>query len=367
MLVPRSAEELTPRWLNAALNRNDITAVDIQDAGGSRGFAGAVLRLRPTYETTSGPRPSSLVAKLPGVTRFDPALASGAYVAYATEVEWYAEVRERCPVRTPRPYWLGAEPEMGRFCLLLEDLGALEEADHIDGASDEQARLAVPALARLHAAHWSGTDALPARFADLEATARRAKSAATAVAFGWDHFIEPFRELLPADFPDARSRLERGLGELATSLRGAPTLIHGDYKVENLLFDADGAEDPVAIIDWQAASCGAGAEDLARFLGTSVATPRRRDLEEELLDLYLRTLAEHGVDLALDDLRHDYRAALLIELGRTIGGVRHTVEGTFAADDPARQRAIEEQMRSGLERRVAAVLDSDALKLPEAG
>ena len=368
MLIPRSAEEITPEWLASALGRDDIAGVAIEDAGGMRGFAGAVLRLRLDIEGrgghAGGTGAETLIAKLPGVDRFDAALAESAYVAYATEVEWYRELRSRCPVRAPHPYWLGAQADEGRFCLLLEDLAALEEADHATGASDEQAFEAVRTLGRLHAAHWPQTTALPVRFADRTATARRAEAAAGALTFGWEHVFATFGPLMPDHLLAARPLLEDALPRLGDTFRGPATLIHGDYKVENLLFGAAPPPERVAVLDWQATGCGFGAEDLARFLGTSVASERRRRLERELLEAYRDVLAANGVaSYAFDDLWHDYRAALLIELGRTIGGARHAAEGTFASTDPARQRAVEEQVRTGLERRIDAIVHSGALEL----
>lgn len=369
MPIPRTAEEITPEWLASALDRDDIAGVAIEDAGGTRGFAGAVLRLRLTVDGRGDHGDETLIAKLPGVDRFDRALAESAYVAYATEVEWYGALRSRCPVRSPHPYWLGAEADEGRFCLLLEDLGALEEADHVTGASDEQALDAVSALGRLHAAHWSATDALPTRFADRAATPRRAQAAGGALAFGWEHAVAAYGRLMPDRLIEARRPLEAALPDLGDTFRAAPTLIHGDYKVENLLFDPAHQTDRVAVIDWQAAGCGFGAEDLARFLGTSVAPERLRRLERELLEAYLDALAANAVaNYTFDDLWHDYRVALLIELGRTIGGARHAADGAFASADPARQRAVEEFVSTGLERRIDAVVDSGALDLvDEAG
>ena len=58
-------------------------------------------------------------------------------------------------------------------------------------------------------------------------------------------------------------------------------VLHGDYRLDNLLFDPDGAD--VVAVDWQTLAVGPPARDLAYFLGTSLTVDDRRAAERELV------------------------------------------------------------------------------------
>ena len=96
--------------------------------------------------------------------------------------------------------------------------------------------------------------------------------------------------------PEVLEWLERFIGLLddwmGRTARGPMTIAHADYRLENMLFDADNT---VTLIDWQTAMFTAGATDLAFFCGTRLDTQLRRELEQELLDRYQSALLSNGV------------------------------------------------------------------------
>ena len=71
MLVPRTHQEITAEWLTAALRergmlvRGAVADVRAEDAGGLRGFAGQVLRLRLAFDGDAADAPISIIAKRP--------------------------------------------------------------------------------------------------------------------------------------------------------------------------------------------------------------------------------------------------------------------------------------------------------------
>ena len=74
------------------------------------------------------------------------------------------------------------------------------------------------------------------------------------------------------------------------------TLVHGDYRADNLFFSGTGQGSPaLAAVDWQVSSRGAGAFDLAYFLSGNVSTEVRRSIEMDLLKHYTDILRENGV------------------------------------------------------------------------
>ena len=99
----------------------------------------------------------------------------------------------------------------------------------------------------------------------------------------------------------------RSMMEILSS--GHQALAHWDYRVENLFF---GPNDEFAVIDWQLMMMTNPATDFAYLLSTNINTTLRRDSEDELMDLYLEGLREHGVKgYSRSDLEIDFRKALL--------------------------------------------------------
>ena len=83
------------------------------------------------------------------------------------------------------------------------------------------------------------------------------------------------------------------------------TLQHGDMRLDNMFFEADGG---ARLIDWQVIRAGRGAYDLAYFLATSLPTESRRELQSDLVSAYVDALAAQGVsgydvDTCIEDIR----------------------------------------------------------------
>jgi hypothetical protein len=96
-------------------------------------------------------------------------------------------------------------------------------------------------------------------------------------------------------------------------------LLHGDYRLDNLLFDPD--KTSVTVVDWQTITVGLPARDLAYFLGTSLQTPLREKMEPELVNVYHRRLLDYAVaDYSAAACWNDYRIGMLqIPLLTTFG------------------------------------------------
>ncbi len=85
------------------------------------------------------------------------------------------------------------------------------------------------------------------------------------------------------------------------------SVIHGDYRLDNLLFDPVTGE--VTAVDWQTAAIGPPLRDVAYFLGTSMRSEDRAAHEESLVGAYHSALLEHGIrtysfDRMLERLPH---------------------------------------------------------------
>ena len=71
--------------------------------------------------------------------------------------------------------------------------------------------------------------------------------------------------------------------------------MHGDYRLDNMLFGAPGAPRPFAAVDWQTVGWGQVMTDASYFLGGSLTLEDRRAHEQELLREYHDALQDHGV------------------------------------------------------------------------
>jgi aminoglycoside phosphotransferase (APT) family kinase protein len=97
--------------------------------------------------------------------------------------------------------------------------------------------------------------------------------------------LDRYREVLE---PEYRGVVGRVLPVYPAMLRDttAPrTLQHGDYRLDNLLFDVDGPGS-VHILDWGTVSYANGLTDVGYFIGTSLDPQCRRAHERELVEHY---------------------------------------------------------------------------------
>ena len=144
-------------------------------------------------------------------------------------------------------------------------------------------------------------------------------------------------------------RIADYMGDVAA---GPQTLIHGDFRTDNMFFGAEGGDD-FALIDWQASGIGSGLWDVAYFLGGSVSTETRRRIEREVLEEYHETVCGMGVeDFTFDDCWRLYRQNMLARLTVPIiicGGLDLSNERVrrFAESNLRRTLAVVEDLDAG--------------------
>ena len=302
--VVAGVEGLTPDWLAAALATSSgearIRSLRTEQVG--TGQMATTVRIH--LDTDEGAR--TLIAK---VAR-DDVQPEMARMAYVKEVAFYDELRDRVAMRIPGCLYAAMDPESVSFVLLLEDIAGARPGDQIAGCTPEHARAAVVNLAGLHGPTWCDETLRSADWlwGDPAATSQ---------------ILEPFLQVA-ADAYGARFLSELDDDERAVLAASRELLVpwvaaagerfavvHGDYRLDNLLFPTD---DPsgVAAVDWQTVGLGPPGRDLAYFLATSLRTEDRRRHEADLLETYHRALAEQGVTgYSLGDCWADYRLGML--------------------------------------------------------
>ncbi|MCZ6867886.1 MAG: phosphotransferase [Gammaproteobacteria bacterium] len=377
--VPKTPEEMTPEWLTEALHESGalatsarVTGCEFDEIGIGRGYVGVTLRVKLDYEPAAA-GPASLVAKLPTVLEIaqesDRALVA---FIYSTEINFYRKLAAECPARIPVHYWSGSDPDAGRYCLLIEDMGNLRMVAQVKSCSVEDANLAVSTLAKIHARWWQDERLTGQQW--LLNSQGSGQLFQGLYAQGWDHFWAEHGDVLPPEYEAAGRALSGRFAELVEEgSRSAWTLVHGDYRLENFLFD-DAHADPLVVLDWQLISWGSGLRDLSYFIAQNLTTELRREHESDLLKRYHETLRAHDVNgYTFDQLIRDYRIGLLLATVIPVNGARMLAEQKEQGFDylDAEQRELIEGaleggkalMREMATRNVSAILDNAAHEL----
>lgn len=317
--IPASPEDVTADWLSEVLSRADravrVQAVEVSPIG--TGQTGATYRVAVRYAGGRGDLPDSFVVKLPAQ---EDAVRDRVALSYRSEHAFYSGVADTVEVPLPRCYHCALADDGAEFALLLADMAPAEQGDQIRGCTLEEARLAVAALAGLHGPRWC--DPAWLSFAGTvmpkadEATARGLGDITRLAAQTTLDRLGPRMD--PAD---AATVLESA-DLIAAWLLGAPerfSLLHGDYRLDNLLFNP--ARTRVTVVDWQTLAVGLPARDLAYFIATSLAPDDRALYERELVEIYHRALEGHGVrDYDAQTCWRDYCFGMLqVPLITTLG------------------------------------------------
>lgn len=322
MDVPGRLREVTPEWVTellrgaGALNEARVTGVGPELIGH---FSNQVWRLVLTYDRTEPGAPAALVLKRPQPSRIDEPGQD-----MEQEIRFYRELSPRLGLHTPR-FFFGHCDIPGRVVLLiLEDVGAFEPFDWMEGATDEHTELAIEGLAQLHARFWQGVkdlDWIPS-FADPEYRA--------AVGREYDENWSEHRDLILAEAPEYAALGDALVGRMAQGLvpLGAPqTLLHGDAHFENLALVRRGNERVAIFHDWAAVRLGAPWFDVAVYLVMSFPAERRRTLERSVVARHAEALRRAGIETDADPWL-GYRRGILAWAARLAAFAPH-MPGSF--------------------------------------
>ena len=293
MSIPRHPRDVTREWLSAVLSSGDIPArvseVDVAAIG--TGQTGATYRVSVTYADDSESLPDTFVIKLPAQ---DDTVRDRVTIGYRSECAFYAGVADRVQVPTPQCFYCEISDDALDYALLLADQAPAVQGDQIAGCGEREARLAVTALAGLHGPSWCDPIWL-----DFPGIAFARPDEASAKGLG--EVARMSAEITLDKLGDRMSAADR---ETLTAAMGLVTpwllterdrfaLLHGDYRLDNMLFYPDATS--VTVVDWQTLGVGLPARDLAYFTATSLKPELRSAIENDLVDDYHRALSGYGV------------------------------------------------------------------------
>ncbi|MBV9513292.1 MAG: phosphotransferase, partial [Mycobacteriaceae bacterium] len=278
----QSCVDVSTEWLTAQVNA-PVRAFQAERIGTGQMSEcyRVMLEYEPEYDDAA-PVPASVVLKIAAAD----ALSRQTGVAlglYEREVRFYADVAPRLVGPLAPCYHASFDAHSGTFALLLGDAGPAEVGNEIDGTTMDRARLAVSELGRLH-----GPAIGDPRLAGTAWLNRAAPISQALLVQLFDGFADRYGSRIAPRHRTVCERLVAGFDAyLAEDAVGGPRgLVHGDYRLDNMLFGLPGADRALTVVDWQTVGWGPALTDLAYFLGCALPVPVRRAHAEELLTCY---------------------------------------------------------------------------------
>lgn len=377
--LPGWLDEITASWLTEALRSTStidagtsVSESSWELLGDGEGFIGDLALVSISYEGGDGP--ASAVVKVP--TRRPENRGFGMIARqYENEVRFYSELHDRAGVRTPTPYFVEIEanprssviaervldilPERvtlwlldrlvtaagksdRRALVMMEYLGDARIGDQVGGASREDAEHAIDLIARFHANFWKSRDL------DREWLVRQGETPLVTHGLferAWPVFEAKFRDQIDAEVGAVLNAIrQRGPALLRRMAQGPLTLLHGDFRMDNVAF-FDGEDPPAGMIDFQAITVGHPLADIAYFIRPNLDPDLADEIERDLLRRYHEGVVAHGVtDYPFETLEREYELAQLwlLHTGVILLGTLDLGEGRGAL---LIERAIERALR----------------------
>ena len=309
---PAHPDEITAEWWEQALGQ--VPRAWRWEPIGT-GQVGDSVRFH--LDWGSGQGPATLAGKFAAA---DPTSRGTAAMLglYTKEVGFYREIAPDLPVRTPRVLAADIADDGASFVLLFEDMGPARGGNQLASCSLADAREGVKQAAALHAPSWHNPAILELDWI------QPSEQAAAQVRALYPQAQAVFRERYSGVLEPEFMTLCEELADLTAATERAPekvSLVHGDFRLDNLLFDIKGGAEPVAVLDWQTLTIGNGLTDIGYFLGCGIGDALRRKHERHLLELYCTEMTARGVPLTVDKIWRDY----------VVGGLHGVSTAVFSA------------------------------------
>jgi aminoglycoside phosphotransferase (APT) family kinase protein len=301
--IPAGPDEVTREWLTSVLGVG-VESATVSPVG--TGQTGATYRVALRYSEPTD-LPVTLIVKLPSQ---DEAVRERVALGYRSEHAFYTEVAHTLSLPLPRCYHCEIDRDGADFVMLLADLDPAVQGDQLAGCTVAEAQLAATALAGLHGPRWCDPDWLTFTGAIMpRPDADFARGLGELAVMAADTTLGKLGERMSARDRDTLTATAALVGRWLLLEPERFSLLHGDYRLDNLLFDP--GRNRVTVVDWQTLTVGLPARDLAYFSGTSLVPELRAAAERELVQEYHRALVGHGVsDYDVETCWADYRLGM---------------------------------------------------------
>lgn len=344
-------------WLTEALEACGVArgarVLDVAFGGLiGTGQAARSARFHLTWSDPDG-RPASVVGKFPSADEGTRSLifATG---SYAKEWLFYDRLARTVDVRAPRCHVARFDADAPDFVLILEDLAGSRPGDQIEGLAVDQVALAVEQAAALHAPRFGDPTLGPILFggSPVSTAAEAGGFCQTIYTSVLDDFLDRFGPGLDDEARDLVLGLAPHVERWFHGTDTPPTLVHLDFRADNLLFGLTPQDPPIVVVDFQSLSLGVGASDLAYVISGSLPDPDERGaVEGDLVADYRDRMAGAGVELSAEVLWRDYRHG-------SLWGVIMTVMASAGAE---RTERGDQMFRAMAQRHARQAVELEAL------
>ena len=353
--IPQEGSEFTADWFTDLFQEQYGAAVlDVsrEVIGTGVGFVGEIHRCSLIWDANRDDLPTSVIVKVPSKLPLNRSLGEGLQL-YEREVVAYEKLSKNMGLPMPNvlhsamdddptPWldtvitflfsrlplggvsWLTVKflqlasknPKLRRYVLVLEDISDARPPSQVEGGSLDDALISLATLAKFHAHHWMNEESI-AVSDRIWAVDRLPKVIQASYARNREEFVGRFGDLVGKEkmqvIDDAQDRLEDLLAPLA---RDPWTLLHGDYRLDNIMFRSNGE---IVVIDYQLLCKGRPGWDVAYFITTALSADHKNE-EETMLKHYHETLLLEGItDYPYEELVDDVELTKLLLAHRLVG------------------------------------------------
>jgi hypothetical protein len=335
----RTPDEISADWLGGVLDRPDLELI----ATGRIGTGQMSQSHRVAFRSGDRP-PESVVVKLASDDPTSRATGVG-MGAYFREIAFYRNLAERIGDPLPGCHLAEYDTSQGWFTLVLEDIRDAAVGDQIAGCAVGEARVAVRTLARVHAPVLGDPTLGAADYFNQPNPLNQ-----DALKMLLPGFIDRYGDQVAPEHQEVCQLFVPVLDAWATDQVPPLGLVHGDYRLDNLLFGNGDCK----VVDWQTMSWGPAVLDLSYFIGGCLSVEDRRAHEDELVRLYHDELLAQGVtSLPWEQCWEQYRR-------QCFHGILMAVAAPMVVE---RTERGDRMFMTWLARNAQQILDLDALSL----
>lgn len=312
--IPLSLNDINAAWLTSVLKekgllKSEVLNVGIESIGAGVGLMSELGRLTIDYADTEK-LPSSIVAKCAAQNENREIAKILDY--YHREANFYNYLSNDCPLTVPDSYFTAVDSDTYDCIFLMEDLGDHAPGDQLEGCTREEAEHSIKKIAEMHGKWWNKPEAYPWAY-DSVCDAELVKLGDWIYKPGLEPTIENFSEYISTDMQKTMRAVGTHYQQIFQKLSASHrTFIHGDYRLDNIVYrKVDGKIDST-VIDWQLSGMAPSMWDLAYFMCQSLKVDLCREVERDLVRLYHDSLMEAGVkDYSHEQCWNDYRIWIL--------------------------------------------------------
>ena len=354
--IPQEGSQFTADWFSDCLQEQfgaAVLEVELEIIGTGIGFVGEIYRCHLSWDANRVDLPASVIVKVPSSLPANRGLGEGLQL-YEREILAYQKLSGEMGLPMPKLFysamdddptpgldkiieflftylpirgvsWVTVQflklaaknPRLRRYLLIIEDIVDARPPSQVGGGSLDDAIVALTALAEFHAKHWMSEKSvgISPRIWPLD---RLPKVWQASYKRNRNEFLSNFGGLIEKEKIQQLDQAQRDIPNLLKPLGEAPwTLLHGDYRLDNILYRPDGS---LVVIDYQILSKGRPGWDVGYFITTAL-TPEHKDEETQMLKHYHDVLCASGVsDYPFSMLLEDIRLTKSLLAHRLVGG-----------------------------------------------